>query len=98
MSDSDSSPPPLEFVAKGKSNDVKLDSHQLDQSATVEHVELEPSDIHLSILAMQLARARMALVDKGLQTPQQQAEQAEKQVNVVRRLSIVQDQLEKAKK
>lgn len=95
MSDSDSSPPPLEFAVKGKSNDVKLDSHQLDQSTTV---ELEPSDIHLSILAMQLARARMALVDKGLQTPQQQAQQAEKQVNVVRRLSIVQDQLEKAKK
>lgn len=95
MSDSDSSPPPLEFAVKEKPSTTVQDDSSTGKTTTV---ELEPSDIHLSIIAMQLARARMKLVEQGLQTPEQQAKQVEKQTQVVRRLSIVQDQLEKAKK
>ena len=78
--------PSLEYVANPNTNKNAKTNITEDNSTS-----LPQEDIHLSIIALQMARARMNL------DPAVQAKQAQAQQNIVRRLSIVKEKIEELK-
>lgn len=91
LENQDDQMPSLEYAANP--HDSKNNTNDISPSnINTSNTSLSPDDIHLSIVALQMARARMTL------DPDTQAQQAHAQQNIVRRLSIVKEKIEQLNK